>query len=123
MSDIKTLLIVDPDACLRNIIKSFLSDKNIRVLEASDFTFAKDVLNSENVDLCIFDVDEPIHYDISSIKEIKDKFSGIKFLITSVNTLNLDINYIKNELKCNEKDIKLKPFSFVDLSRYVEENI
>lgn len=67
----KSILIVDDDPVVRKIIKSFLKDLEINLLEAGDGVEAMQMLIRSNVGLILLDIEMPNMNGIETCKRIK----------------------------------------------------
>ena len=71
----KTILLVDDDQRLRDLLKDYLSEKNFNVYTSQDFTEAKEILNFFIFDLVILDRMMPSGDGIDLISYIKNIFN------------------------------------------------
>ena len=67
-----TVLVVDDDPAIRQILKEYIELEGHRVLEAADATFARQALARESVDLIFLDVMMPGESGTSLCHCIKD---------------------------------------------------
>jgi DNA-binding response OmpR family regulator len=78
-----TVLVVDDDLNVRQILKEFIELEGHRVLEAADATFARKALAQESVDLVFLDVLMPGESGTALCHSIKDdpECQGIKVIL------------------------------------------
>ena len=102
----KTILLVDDDHRLRDLLKDYLNEKNLQVFTCQDFIEAKEVLKFFIFDLIILDRMMPSGDGVDLISLIKDK-SNIPVIILTA--MGEDINKIHG-LKTGSDDYVTKPF-------------
>jgi two-component system phosphate regulon response regulator OmpR len=102
----KTILLVDDDHRLRDLLKDYLNEKNLQVFTCQDFIEAKEVLKFFIFDLIILDRMMPSGDGVDLISLIKNK-SNIPVIILTA--MGEDINKIHG-LKTGSDDYVTKPF-------------
>ena len=102
----RTILLVDDDHRLRDLLKDYLSEKNLQVFTCQDFIEAKEVLKFFIFDLIILDRMMPSGDGVDLISFIKNK-SNIPVIILTA--MGEDINKIHG-LKIGSDDYITKPF-------------
>ena len=102
----KTILLVDDDQRLRDLLKDYLSEKNFKVFNSIDFTAAQKILNFFIFDLVILDRMMPSGDGIDLISFIKDKSNTPVIMLTAMGE---DNNVIQG-LKIGADDYLSKPF-------------
>ena len=102
----KTILLVDDDQRLRDLLKDYLSEKNFKVFNSIDFTEAQKILNFFIFDLVILDRMMPSGDGIDLISFIKDKSNTPVIMLTAMGE---DNNVIQG-LKIGADDYLSKPF-------------
>jgi len=102
----KTILLVDDDQRLRDLLKDYLSEKNFNVYTSQDFTEAKEILNFFIFDLVILDRMMPSGDGIDLISYIKNIFNTPVIMLTAMGE---DNNKIQG-LKTGADDYVPKPF-------------
>ena len=102
----KNVLIVDDDKRLRELLKDYLTDKNLEVYLCEDFEIAKEVLSIILFDLIILDRMMPSGDGIDLIKFIKKDSNTPVILLTA---MDQDQNRIDG-LKIGANDYLSKPF-------------
>jgi len=102
----RTILLVDDDHRLRDLLKDYLSEKNLKVFTCQDFIEAKEVLKFFIFDLVILDRMMPSGDGVDLIAFIKNK-SNIPVIILTA--MGEDMNKIHG-LKTGSDDYVTKPF-------------
>ena len=102
----KTILLVDDDQRLRDLLKDYLSEKNFNVYTSQDFKEAKDILNFFIFDLIILDRMMPSGDGINLVSFIKNLSSTPVIMLTAMGENN---NKIQG-LKIGADDYVSKPF-------------
>jgi len=102
----RTILLVDDDHRLRDLLKDYLSEKNLKIFTCQDYTEAKEVLKFFIFDLIILDRMMPSGDGVDLISFIKNK-SNIPIIILTA--MGEDINKIHG-LKTGSDDYVTKPF-------------
>jgi DNA-binding response OmpR family regulator len=67
-----TVLIIDDEELIRNVIKEYCLSANYNVLEADDGLVAIDIVKKNNVDVIILDIMMPKKDGYSTLREIKE---------------------------------------------------
>ena len=78
-----SILIVDDDFQLRNLLKEALGQFNYSVLTAGDGSRALKILNEVKIDFMIIDIIMPEKDGLEIIPEIRKKFPDIKIMAYS----------------------------------------
>ena len=102
----KTILLVDDDQRLRELLKDYLDKKNFHVYTSQDFDEAKSILDFYNFDLIILDRMMPSGDGIDLIKVIKKESITPVMMLTAMGENN---NKIQG-LKTGADDYLSKPF-------------
>ena len=102
----RTILLVDDDRRLRDLLKDYLNEKNLQVFTCEDFIEAKEVLKFFIFDLVILDRMMPSGDGVDLISLIKNK-SNIPVIILTA--MGEDVNKIHG-LKIGSDDYVTKPF-------------
>jgi len=114
-----TILIVDDDYEIREMISDFLRDSEYyNVLEAENGKQALEILKNHKTDLVISDINMPEMKGFDLLKEIKERYPLIKrVLITAYNVedyLNLALKYDIGNIF-----VKTAPFNFSEFSSII----
>ena len=102
----RTILLVDDDRRLRDLLKDYLNEKNLQVFTCEDFIEAKELLKFFIFDLVILDRMMPSGDGVDLISLIKNK-SNIPVIILTA--MGEDVNKIHG-LKTGSDDYVTKPF-------------
>ena len=101
-----SILIVDDDERLRDLLENYLLEKKFKVYTCDDFLSAKEILNYFIFDLVIVDRMMPGGDGINLIKLIKQKYTTPVILLTAMGEAS---NKIEG-LKIGADDYVAKPF-------------
>lgn len=102
----KTILLVDDDQRLRDLLKNYLSEKKLKVFTSQDFNETKEILNFFIFDLIILDRMMPSGDGINLIASIKELTNTPVIMLTAMGE---DVNRIQG-LKNGADDYVSKPF-------------
>ena len=112
----KTILLVDDDHRLRDLLKDYLSEKNLKIFTCQDFTEAKEVLKFFVFDLIILDRMMPSGDGIDLIQHIKKVSKTPVIMLTAMGE---NMEKIKG-LKTGSDDYISKPFEPEELYLRIE---
>ena len=102
----KSILLVDDDQRLRELLKDYLSEKNFQVFTSEDFNEAKEILEFFIFDLIILDRMMPTGDGINLIKDIKKASKTPIIMLTAMGENNDKVD----GLKTGTDDYLSKPF-------------
>ena len=102
----KTILLVDDDKRLRDLLKDYLSEKNLSIFTSQDFEEAKEILKYFVFDLIILDRMMPSGDGVELISLIKNKSNTPIIMLTAMGE---NENIIQG-LKIGSDDYVSKPF-------------
>ena len=102
----KTILLVDDDQRLRDLLKDYLKEKDFKVYTSQDFIEAKDIVNFFIFDLIILDRMMPSGDGIDLITHVKKSSDTPVIMLTAMGE---DNNKIQG-LKTGADDYVSKPF-------------
>lgn len=111
-----TIMIVDDEAEMRKMIRTFLEKDGYTVIEAADGIDALTLFRKERIDLIILDIMMPFMDGFSFTKEIK-AISDIPIIFLSAKGSETDKVY---GLKLGGDDYMVKPFSPSELIARIE---
>ncbi|WP_018755050.1 response regulator transcription factor [Paenibacillus terrigena] len=106
-----TVLVVDDDPDIRDVIHVYLRNEGYQVIEAADGVAALDILRSERIHLMILDVMMPRMDGILTCMKIREA-SGIPIIMLSAK--DADIDKITG-LTSGADDYMIKPFNPLEL--------
>ena len=112
----KTILLVDDDQRLRELLKDYLNEKNFQVFTSEDFIEAKEILNFFIFDLIILDRMMPSGDGINLINHIKEASETPVIILTAMGEDNSKID----GLKIGADDYVAKPFEPEELYLRIE---
>jgi len=109
----KTILLVEDDSVIRELVKVGLGHSNFRFLEAVNGQDACDILSSEkgSIDLVLLDAIMPFMDGFDTCKKIR-KQSEFESLPIIMLTSLCDVESIGNAFKCGATDFLAKPIVF-----------
>jgi len=102
----KSILLVDDDQRLRELLKDYLSEKNFQVFTSEDFNEAKEILEFFIFDLIILDRMMPTGDGINLINDIKKASKTPIIMLTAMSENNDKIDGLKK----GTDDYLSKPF-------------
>ena len=102
----KSILLVDDDQRLRELLKDYLNEKNFQVFTSTDFDEAKEILEFFIFDLIILDRMMPTGDGINLIQDIKKTSKTPIIMLTAMSENNDKID----GLKTGTDDYLSKPF-------------
>jgi len=102
----KSILLVDDDQRLRELLKDYLSEKNFQVFTSEDFNEAREILGFFIFDLIILDRMMPTGDGINLIQDIKKASKTPIIMLTAMGENNDKID----GLKTGTDDYLSKPF-------------
>lgn len=102
----KTILLVDDDQRLRDLLKDYLTEKKLDIFTCQDFLEAKEVLNFFVFDLIILDRMMPTGDGVDLISFIKTKSNAPIIMLTAMGENENKIH----GLKTGSDDYVTKPF-------------
>jgi len=102
----KSILLVDDDQRLRELLKNYLNEKNFQVFTSADFDEAKEILGFFIFDLIILDRMMPTGDGINLIQDIKKVSKTPIIMLTAMSENNDKID----GLKTGTDDYLSKPF-------------
>jgi len=115
----KTVLVVDDEAEIRDVIHVFLRNEGFRVLEAKHGSEALERLEGDKVDLVVLDVMMPELDGIRTCMKIREK-SGVPIIMLSAKQEEIDKI---TGLSIGADDYVAKPFSPLELLARVKAQL
>ena len=119
LNDAKTILIVDDEAPIRDILVNNLEKEGYKTIEASDGITAVDIALEKKPDLILLDVMLPKLDGLSVCKRIKNSFNVPILMLTAKDN---EVDKIVG-LELGADDYITKPFSVRELVARVKANL
>ena len=112
----KEILLVDDDQRLRDLLKDYLTNKNLKVYTSQDFSEAQEILDFFTFDLIILDRMMPSGDGINLVTQIKETSKTPVIMLTAMGENNNKIY----GLKTGADDYITKPFEPEELYLRIE---
>ena len=114
----KTVLVIDDDETMRNVLKRAFEADGMKVLLAADGTQLSDVVDDTAVDLIILDVGLPWinGYELAKLMKEHDDLKFIPLVFISGKTSELDV---KRGFEVGADDYIKKPFDIEKIRKTV----
>ena len=117
MKNTISILIVDDQEMMRDMIEKILSREGYRLLAAEDGVHALEILKDEKVDLIISDLKMPRMDGFELLKQVKENYPEIGVIIM---TAFGDTYTVKDALLLGADEYITKPFKAYEISLVVE---
>ncbi len=116
----KTLLVIDDDQDVLDLIEAFLDKTELKTITALSFLDAQAILLKTNVDLVLTDLNVGTAVAPSFLKELRGNKNSVPVVLMSAMPSNKSKEkYIKNGFK----QVMLKPFNYNKLLKTITTNI
>jgi two-component system, NtrC family, response regulator PilR len=112
-----SILVVDDESMMRNLLDRILSRDGYHVLSAEDGQDALRVLENETVDIIISDLKMPRMNGFDLLKAVKQKYPGVAMIMM---TAYGDTYTVKDALLLGADEYITKPFKSFEISLVVE---
>ncbi len=112
-----TIMIVDDEEMMRNLLDKILSREGYNIIAANDGVHALEVLNENHVDLIISDMKMPRMNGFELLKHVKTDYPDIGIIIM---TAYGDTYTVKDALLLGADEYITKPFKSYEISLVVE---
>ncbi len=103
----RKVLIVDDSDFMRMMLKDILSSEGHQVIEAHNGMECLSILQTEQVDICILDINMPVMNGIQTLKIIKEKYPKLNVIILSIQSTE---ETVKKVLSLGANGFVAKPF-------------
>ncbi len=110
----KTVLIVDDDPKMLDLLKHYLRDEQVNVLSAQDGEEGIELFDANPIDLVIIDIFMPNMDGIQTIMEVKQKNPSSKILVISGGGEFTGLEYLKQAKALGAAEALVKPFTQQD---------
>ncbi|TIH13777.1 response regulator [Marinifilum sp. JC120] len=107
----KTILIVDDDPKMLELLKHYLRNEEVNALAALDGEQGLSLFESNPVDLVIIDIFMPNMDGIQTILELKQKKPECRILVISGGGEFTGLEYLKQAKALGAKEALVKPFT------------
>jgi DNA-binding NtrC family response regulator len=78
-----SILVVDDESAIREILVRWLSPEGYRILEAADAEAALDVLAASPVDVLVSDIQMPGHDGLWLVKRVRERFPTVAIVLAT----------------------------------------
>ncbi len=112
-----TILVVDDEEMMRDLLTKILSREGYKIITAYDGVNALEVLGKEKVDIVISDMKMPNMNGFELLKNIKADYEGTSIIIM---TAYGDTYTVKDALLLGADEYITKPFKSYEISLVVE---
>lgn len=117
MSGLRTVLVVDDEESLREVLSIELTKEGYDVRTASDGDEAMEVLSTEKFQLVLLDIKMPGTSGFEVLKHIREQHPGTKVVML---TGFADLKNAIESKKLGADDFVSKPYDLVDLLTTIE---
>lgn len=107
----KTILIIDDDPKMLELLKHYLRDEQVNVICALDGEEGLELFDSNSVDLVIIDIFMPNKDGIQTIMEVKQQSTSSKILVISGGGEFTGLEYLKQAKALGASEALVKPFT------------
>jgi CheY-like chemotaxis protein len=116
----KTLLVIDDDQDVLDLIEAFLEKTELKIITALSFSDAQTILLKTNIDLVLTDLNVGTTVAPTFLKELRNNKNNVPVVLMSAMTSNKSIEqFIKNGFN----KVMLKPFNYNKLLKIIRNNI
>jgi len=112
----KSILIVDDEEKIRDVLKIFFKTKGYEVLEAKNGEEAIQLAQSENIAVVLLDINMPEMDGLTTLKKLRDINAKLGVVMV---TGNQDDEKVKKAIELGAYGYVLKPFDFLYLNLVV----
>jgi len=119
----KTVLVVDDEPGMREMVKQLLLNEGYHVLEASNGKHAMEFLKNESPELVITDIIMEEMDGVEIILEIRENYPDIKIIAMSGGSKISSEDYLDSASDLGADRIFNKPFALSDMLNAIKELI
>lgn len=119
----KSVLIVDDEPGMREMVKQLLLNEGYHVLEASNGKHAMEFLKNESPELVITDIIMEKMDGVEIILEIRENYPDIKIIAMSGGSKISSEDYLESASDLGADRIFNKPFALSDMLNAIKELI
>ncbi len=104
----KNILVVDDSDFMRMMLKDILSADGHKMIEACNGMECLSILQTEQVDICILDINMPVMNGIQTLEIVKEKYPNLKIIMLSVQSTQ---EMVEKTLTLGANGFVAKPFA------------
>jgi len=119
----KSVLVVDDEPGMRELVKHLLINAGYHVLEASNGKHAMEFLKNESPDLVITDIIMEEMDGVEIIMEIRENYPDIKIIAMSGGSKISSEDYLESAADLGADRVFAKPFALSDMLTAIKELI
>ncbi len=119
----KSVLVVDDEPGMREMVKQLLLNEGYRVLEASNGKHAMEFLKNETPELVITDIIMEEMDGVEIIMEIRENYPDVKIIAMSGGSKISSEDYLESAADLGADRIFNKPFALSDMLNAIKELI
>ncbi len=112
-----TIMVVDDDPDIRQILEDRLAAKNYRVVTAANGQEALDMVGQETPALMLLDLQMPVMDGMQVLRKLKGRFGFAVVIITAFGSRDRALEATRE----GAFDFVTKPFSFEDLDHVISK--
>lgn len=117
MKSSTTILVVDDEEMMRNLLEKILSREGYNIITAENGIQALDILHNEKADIIITDMKMPEMNGFELLKHVKKEFPQVGIIVM---TAYGDTYSLKDALLLGADEYITKPFKSYEISLVVE---
>lgn len=110
----KTVLIIDDDQKMLDLLRHYLRNEEFKVLSALDGEEGMELFERNRVDLIIIDIFMPNMDGIQTIMEVRQKSPSSRILVISGGGEYTGLEYLKQAKALGAEEALVKPFTRKD---------
>ncbi len=119
----KSVLVVDDEPGMREMVKQLLLNEGYHVLEASNGKHAMEFLKNETPELVITDIIMEEMDGVEIILEIRENYPDVKIIAMSGGNKISSEDYLESASELGADRIFTKPFALSDMLNAIKELI
>ena len=119
----KSVLVVDDEPGMREMVKQLLLNEGYHVLEASNGKHAMEFLKNETLELVITDIIMEEMDGVEIILEIRENYPDVKIIAMSGGNKISSEDYLESASELGTDRIFTKPFALSDMLNAIKELI
>ena len=116
-----SILVVDDDSSVRNVLCSILKRQGHEVRDASDGATALEICRESPPDLTLLDIYMPGQDGIETLRALRKEAPGVKVVAMSGEQLELSVDVLQMATMLGAVGILRKPFEIDEVTEIVAE--